>query len=184
MDPEIPLLNRVLFLSIFYNNLDEFFMVRVMNVQRQARSGAEPTGPDKMPPARQLSEIRRKVTEILEEAENLWIDTLKPELENKGIRFSKYSALNAAQKKEMNRYFDEDIFPVLTPQAVDKGRPFPMISNTSLNFVMELEAIESGISVKNRFARLKCPNNVPRFLFVSIKTTPLHRICPTPPLKV
>ena len=55
MDPEIPLLNRVLFLSIFYNNLDEFFMVRVMNVQRQARSGAEPTGPDKMPPARQLS---------------------------------------------------------------------------------------------------------------------------------
>ena len=75
MDPEIPLLNRVLFLSIFYNNLDEFFMVRVMNVQRQARSGAEPTGPDKMPPARQLSEIRRKVTEILEEAENLWIDT-------------------------------------------------------------------------------------------------------------
>lgn len=169
MDPEIPLLNRVLFLSIFYNNLDEFFMVRVMNVQRQARSGAEPTGPDKMPPARQLSEIRRKVTEILEEAENLWIDTLKPELENKGIRFSKYSALNAAQKKEMNRYFDEDIFPVLTPQAVDKGRPFPMISNTSLNFVMELEAIESGISVKNRFARLKCPNNVPRFLFVSNK---------------
>ena len=148
MDPEIPLLNRVLFLSIFYNNLDEFFMVRVMNVQRQARSGAEPTGPDKMPPARQLSEIRRKVTEILEEAENLWIDTLKPELENKGIRFSKYSALNAAQKKEMTRYFDEDIFPVLTPQAVDKGRPFPMISNTSLNFVMELEAIESGISVR------------------------------------
>lgn len=169
MDPEIPLLNRVLFLSIFYNNLDEFFMVRVMNVQRQARSGAEPTGPDKMPPARQLSEIRRKVTEILEEAENLWIDTLKPELENKGIRFSKYSALNAAQKKEMNRYFDEDIFPVLTPQAVDKGRPFPMISNTSLNFVMEFEAVESGVSVKNRFARLKCPNNVPRFLFVSNK---------------
>ena len=169
MDPEIPLLNRVLFLSIFYNNLDEFFMVRVMNVQRQARSGAEPTGPDKMPPARQLSEIRRKVTEILEEAENLWIDTLKPELETKGIRFAKYSALNAAQKKEMNRYFDEDIFPVLTPQAVDKGRPFPMISNTSLNFVMELEAVESGVSVKNRFARLKCPNNVPRFLFVSNK---------------
>ena len=168
-DEDLPIIERASFAAIFANNLDEFFMVRVMNVQRQARSGAEPTGPDTMPPARQLSEIRRKVTEILEEAENLWIDTLKPELENKGIRFSKYSALNAAQKKEMNRYFDEDIFPVLTPQAVDKGRPFPMISNTSLNFVMELEAIESGISVKNRFARLKCPNNVPRFLFVSNK---------------
>lgn len=116
-----------------------------------------------MPPARQLSEIRRKLPRFSKKLKNLWIDTLKPELENKGIRFSKYSALNAAQKKEMNRYFDEDIFPVLTPQAVDKGRPFPMISNTSLNFVMELEAVESGVSVKNRFARLKCPNNVPAF---------------------
>lgn len=139
MDPEIPLLNRVLFLSIFYNNLDEFFMVRVMNVQND-RPEAEPNRPVRIRcrPLVSFPEIRRKVTEILEEAENLWIDTLKPELENKGIRFSKYSALNAAQKKEMNRYFDEDIFPVLTPQAVDKGRPFPMISNTSLNFVMEL----------------------------------------------
>ena len=73
-------------------------MVRVMNVQRQARSGAEPTGPDKMPPARQLSEIRRKVTEILEEAENLWIDTLKPELENKGIRFSKIGRASCRER--------------------------------------------------------------------------------------
>lgn len=169
MDPAIPLLNRVLFLSIFFNNLDEFFMVRVMNVQRQARSGAEPTGPDKMPPQKQMAEIRRKVTEILEVAENLWLNSLKPELEKKDIRFVKYASLNAAQKKEMNRYFDEDIFPILTPQAVDKGRPFPMISNTSLNFVMELEAVDSSSVVKQRFARLKCPNNVPRFLFVSNK---------------
>lgn len=169
MDPAIPLLNRVLFLSIFFNNLDEFFMVRVMNVQRQARSGAEPTGPDKMPPQKQMAEIRRKVTEIVEVAEDLWLNTLKPELEKKEIRFVKYAALNEAQKKEMNRYFDEDIFPILTPQAVDKGRPFPMISNTSLNFVMELEAVDTSSPVKKRFARLKCPNNVPRFLFVSNK---------------
>ena len=169
MDSSIPLLNRVLFLSIFFNNLDEFFMVRVMNVQRQARVGAEPTGADKMPPAKQMSEIRRKVLEIQEEAEKLWLTRLKPELDKKDIRIVKYSSLTADQKKSLNSYFEEDILPVLTPQAVDKGRPFPMISNTSLNFVMELEAIADNAPVKNRFARLKCPNNVPRFLFVSNK---------------
>lgn len=169
MDPSIPLLNRVLFLSIFFNNLDEFFMVRVMNVQRQARMGAEPTGPDKMAPAKQMSEIRRKVSEIVEVAENLWINTLKPALDKNNIRIVKYSTLPAAQKETLNLFFNEDILPVLTPQAVDKGRPFPMISNTSLNFVMELQATTPNAPVKTRFARLKCPNNVPRFLFVSNK---------------
>lgn len=167
-DPQIPLLNRVMFLSIFFNNLDEFFMVRVMNVQKQDRSGVQATGPDKMPPSRQIAEIRRKVDEILEEAEELWNNTLKPELAKKGIHLVKYQSLTDAQKKACTRFFEEDIFPVLTPQAVDKGRPFPMISNTSLNFVMELEGTEDG-SVKSRFARLKCPNNVPRFLFISNK---------------
>ena len=80
-DPSVPLLERVKFLSIFFNNLDEFYMVRVMNLQRQARSGAEPTGADKMPPTEQLAEIRRKVTEMLDVAEKLWLKTLKPELE-------------------------------------------------------------------------------------------------------
>ncbi len=83
MDPAIPLLNRVLFLSIFFNNLDEFYMVRVMNLQKQARSGAEPTGPDKLSPAKQLSEIRRKVLEIVDQAEDLWLDQLKPALAKK-----------------------------------------------------------------------------------------------------
>ncbi len=71
------------------------------------------------------------------------------------------------QQENLNRYYDEDIFPVLTPQGVDAGRPFPMISNTSLNFVIELEEI--GKEGKVRYARVKCPNNVPRFLFVSNK---------------
>lgn len=168
MDPEIPLLNRVLFLSIFFNNLDEFFMVRVMNLQKQARSGAEPTGPDKMPPAKQLSELRRKVSEIVETAEDLWLKGLKPALESKEIRIGKYQSLNAEQKEQLNRYYDEDLFPVLTPQGVDAGRPFPMISNLSLNFVLELEKLNKPNS-KTLFARVKCPSNVPRFLFVSNK---------------
>ena len=168
MDKDIPLLNRVLFLSIFFNNLDEFCMVRVKNLQQQARSGAEPTGADKMPPAKQLVEIRRKLNDILNEAEKLWFDCLVPALEKKSIFFGKYSKLNVADKARLNRYFDEDIFPILTPQAVDAGRPFPMISNTSINFVVELEEI-NGDSKKTRFARIKCPNNIPRFLFIDNK---------------
>ncbi len=168
MDPDIPLLNRTLFLSIFFNNLDEFYMVRVMNIQRQARSGAAPTGPDQMPPAKQLNEIRRKVNDIVNQAEDLWLTTLKPALERKGIKFGHYAKLSQANKEKLNKYFDEEIFPVLTPQAVDAGRPFPMISNTSINFVIELESTTPSPE-KIRFARLKCPNNVSRFLFISDK---------------
>ncbi len=165
-DPSVPLLERVKFLSIFFNNLDEFYMVRVMNLQRQARSGAEPTGADKMPPTEQLAEIRRKVTEMLDVAEKLWLKTLKPELEAKDIKFGRYADLPKKRRTALDRYFDNEIFPILTPQAVDAGHPFPMISSTSINFVVELESVHSDVPGKKRFGRVKCPNNVPRFLFL------------------
>lgn len=165
-DPSVPLLERVKFLSIFFNNLDEFYMVRVMNLQRQARSGAEPTGADKMPPTEQLAEIRRKVTEMLDVAEKLWLKTLKPELEAKDIKFGRYADLPKKRRTALDRYFDHEIFPILTPQAVDAGHPFPMISNTSINFVVEIESVHSDVPGKKRFGRVKCPNNVPRFLFL------------------
>ena len=166
-DPDVPLLERVKFLSIFFNNLDEFYMVRVMNLQRQVRSGVvEATGADKMLPAKQLSEIRRKVLEMLEAAEELWLKTLKPALEKKDIRFGKYANLPPKRRSALDKYFDREIFPILTPQAVDAGHPFPMISNTSINFVVELESIHDDEPGKVRFARVKCPNNVPRFLFI------------------
>ncbi len=168
MDSEIPLLNRVLFLSIFFNNLDEFYMVRVMNVRKQARIGAEPTGPDKLPPAVQLAEIRKKVLEMIDVAEDQWLKVLNPLLKENQIVISNYQALNHQQKEQLNKYFDEDIFPILTPQGVDAGRPFPVISNLSINFVMELEDV-SKPNGSIRYARVKCPNNVPRFLFVSNK---------------
>ncbi|MCD8338881.1 MAG: polyphosphate kinase 1 [Burkholderiales bacterium] len=165
-DETIPLLSRISFLSIFYNNLDEFFMVRVMNVQKQARSGVEATGPDKLPPAKQMQEIRSRVTGLLEEAEELWLKNLNPALKEHGITISSYESLNNMQQAELNKYFDKNVFPILTPQGVDAGRPFPVISNLSINFVIILEDAtkENG---KTRYARLKCPNNVPRFLFVS-----------------
>ena len=165
-DKKVPLLDRVKFLAIFFNNLDEFYMVRVMNLQRQARSGVAPTGADKMPPARQLAEIRRRVTGMLETAESLWLEELKPALEKKDLTFVKYGDLSPKQKSAVNRYFDEQILPVLTPQAVDAGRPFPLISNTSLNFVIELVPADGEDEAGVRFARVKCPNNVPRLLFL------------------
>lgn len=166
MDEKVPLLERVKFLSIFFNNLDEFYMVRVMNLQRQARSGVAPTGADQMTPIRQLAEIRRRVLEMTEQAEELWLQKLRPALERRDICFGKYETLSDKSRAMLDKYFDREILPVLTPQAVDAGRPFPMISNTSINFVVELEGSPDTPSAGLHYARLKCPNNVPRFLFI------------------
>ncbi len=165
MDPKVPLLDRVKFLSIFFNNLDEFYMVRVMNLQRQSRSGAAPTGADKMPPTKQLVEIRRRVSEMLDQAENLWIKTLLPALKKKDIQFTDYEALGEKHRAILDKYFETEISPVLTPQAVDAGRPFPMISSRSINFVIELRS-QNPADQRPHYARLKCPNNMPRFLFL------------------
>ena len=164
-DHKVPLLDRVKFLAIFFNNLDEFYMVRVMNLQRQARSNVLPTGPDKMPPAKQLVEIRRRVGELLDEAEELWLKDLKPALEKKDVHFITYDELTGVRRRMVDKYFETEILPVLTPQGVDAGRPFPMISSRSINFVIELRSTDPK-DEKSYFARLKNPNNVPRFLFV------------------
>lgn len=164
-DHKVPLLDRVKFLAIFFNNLDEFYMVRVMNLQRQARSNVLPTGPDKMPPAKQLLEIRRRVGELLDEAEELWLKDLKPALEKKDVHFITYDELTGVRRRMVDKYFETEILPVLTPQGVDAGRPFPMISSRSINFVIELRSTDPK-DEKSYFARLKNPNNVPRFLFV------------------
>lgn len=164
-DHKVPLLDRVKFLAIFFNNLDEFYMVRVMNLQRQARSNVLPTGPDKMPPAKQLVEIRRRVGELLDEAEELWLKDLKPALEKKDVHFITYDEITGVRRRMVDKYFETEILPVLTPQGVDAGRPFPMISSRSINFVIELRSTDPK-DEKSYFARLKNPNNVPRFLFV------------------
>lgn len=164
MDASVPLLERLKFLSIFYNNLDEFFMVRVANVWKQVQSGAEPTGADKTAPRRQLSEIGRRVRQLCDEAEEHWKKRLLPALEKNGIRLVDYADLPAKKQEVLSKFFDTDIFPILTPQVVDSGHPFPLVSNTSINFVIELVNAKNPSDI--RFGRLKCPNNVPRFLYL------------------
>ena len=163
-DTSVPLLERVKFLSIFFNNLDEFFMVRVANVWKQVQSGAEATGADKLPPRRQLSEIGRRVRDLTEQAEVLWKKNILPALEKQSIRIVDYADLPAKKREILSNYFDNEIFPILTPQAIDSGHPFPLVSNTSINFIIELVSEKNKNDI--RYARLKCPNNVPRFLYL------------------
>ena len=164
-DSKVPLLERVKFLSIFYNNLDEFFMVRVANIWTQVKSNAEPTGADLTPPRRQMQEIRRKVLELLEKAEDLWKKKLEVALKKKAIEVTSYRDLSAKKKAILDRYFDEQIYPILTPQVIDSGHPFPLISNTSLNLIIELQRNNDPAKTCH-YARLKCPHTVPRFLYL------------------
>ncbi len=161
-DQSLPLLEQLKFLSIFYNNLDEFYMVRVANIYRQYRNGVASSSPDGLSPAKQLAEIRRKVMQLLARAQEHWRKRLSRKLMDKGVRFVTYNDLSEKQRRFLDGYFRNEIYPVLTPQAIDPGHPFPTISNTSLNFIIQLRSRDGII----RFARLKCPNNVSRFVFI------------------
>lgn len=161
-DETLPLLEQLKFLAIFYNNLDEFFMVRVANIHRQYRGGVASSSPDRMTPARQLAEIRRRVIGLINRAQEHWKKRLSKALAEKGVRLVRYADLTDKQRRFLDGYFKNEIYPVLTPQAIDPGHPFPTISNTSLNFIIQLRSRE-GLT---RFARLKCPSNVSRFVFI------------------
>ncbi len=161
LEPRVPLLEQLKFLSIFYNNLDEFFMVRVANVMRQYINHVPSTAPDKIPPGRQLAEIRRQTLRLVALAQEHWRKKLLRQLRDRGVRIVRYLDLTRKQQKLLDEYFQDEIYPVLTPQAVDPSHPLPIITNLSLNFIVQLRD-KHGIA---RYARLKCPNNMSRFLF-------------------
>lgn len=162
LDPDAPLLEQFKFLCIFCNNLDEFFMVRVANVFRQYRSGAAPSGPDRMSVARQLAEIRRRVMKMTATCQDHWRKRLQGQLADKGLSFVRYVELSEKQRRFLADYFNNEIYPVLTPQAIDPSHPFPTISNVSLNFLVHL-LDKAGNS---HYARVRCPGNVSRLIFV------------------
>src|SRR5580692_4404039 len=151
-DERNPLLERVKFLSILGSNLDEFFMVRVAGLAAQMESGSMDVGPDRMSPRAQLIAIRRDVKKLLNEARKC-LDQLMVALNEQDIHIYDYAELNETQLKRVAKYFEETIFPVLTPLAFDPGRPFPHISNLSLNLAVTIRD-RSG---QERFARLKVP---------------------------
>jgi polyphosphate kinase len=158
-DASNPLLERVKFLSILGSNLDEFFMVRVAGLLNQLESGALETGPEKMPPAQQLEAIRSVYEQLLVQSHEC-LRELFVELEQEGICVRDYDQLTDEQKEMASRYFEDSLFPVLTPLAVDPGRPFPHISNLSLN----LSVLIRDADDEERFARVKVPPSLPQLI--------------------
>lgn len=161
LDPDRhPLLERVKFLSIFHNNIDEFFMIRVSGLRRQLDLGVVEAPPDGMTPAEQVSAIRLELLPILESAKNCWQNDLKPKLKTAGIHILSYPDLKGKQRRLLRKYFEREIFPVLTPLAFDPGHPFPHISNLSINLAVVVTDPSKGL----RFARVKIPGFLPRLL--------------------
>jgi polyphosphate kinase len=151
-----PLLERVKFLTIVSSNLDEFFMVRVAGLLQQIESGVQELSIDGQPPSAQLEAIRAEVTRLLDGAYRTYHDILIPALTRSGITVASYDSLDAAQKRHLETYFSESIYPVLTPLAFDRSRPFPHISNLSLNLAVVVRDADGA----EHFARVKVPDSI------------------------
>ncbi len=162
-DERNPLLERVKFLSIVGSNLDEFFMVRVAGLVAQMDAGILDAGPDGMPPRAQLIAIRREVKRLLAEGHKCLTTELYSALAEAGIQVLDYENLTPTQQKIASRYFSETVFPVLTPLAFDPGRPFPHISNLSLNLAVLIRDPQGH----EHFARVKVPDSLPQLIEVN-----------------
>lgn len=160
-DPRVPLLEQAKFLAIFSSNLDEFFQVRVAGLKDQVAAGVTKRTPDGRSAAEQLLDIRDRVEALCRYQQHLFLDHVVPALAEVGVRFSSYDELDEDDRKHLDEVFDERIFPVLTPLAVDPGHPFPYISDLSLNLAVVVRDPDSG---DRRFARVKVPNLLPRFV--------------------
>jgi polyphosphate kinase len=160
-DPAVPLLERAKFLAIFSSNLDEFFEVRVAGLKDQLAAGLSGTDPAGLSPSDQLKAIRRETEALVERRAYAFLKVIVPELAGHGIRLSRWDVLDADDRGYMEGVFQERIFPVLTPLAVDPGHPFPYISNLSLNLAVIVRDPSTG---QRRFARLKVPPLLPGFI--------------------
>jgi polyphosphate kinase len=162
-DPDTPLLERAKFLAIFANNLDEFYMVRVAGLKRRQQTGLAVSGPDGLTPREQLKLIADRTAELMARHAVCFLDDVEPGLAREQVRFVRWTDLEAGPRDELRTYFREQIFPVLTPLAVDPAHPFPYISGLSLNLAVMVRDPDGGPEL---FARIKVPNNVPRFVSV------------------
>jgi polyphosphate kinase len=163
-DRSWPVLERLKFLAIFGSNLDEFFMIRVSGLHEQLQSQAPVTSPDGLSAIEQLARIRGVVVRMTQAAVSLWLNELLPELSKNDIRVRSYSELSAEQRAWARAYFRRSVFPVLTPLAVDPLHPFPFLSNLSLSLAVEAE---NPLTSERRFARIKVPDSLPRFVLIA-----------------
>lgn len=162
-DPRTPLLERAKFLAIFASNLDEFYMVRVAGLKRRLSAGLPVRGGDRLPLRTQLELITERTADLVGRHAACSVDDVLPKLAAEGIRILRWSDLGAPERERLRTYFRKHIFPVLTPLAVDPAHPFPYISGRSLNLAVAVRDPDGGSEL---FARVKVPNNVPRFVRV------------------
>jgi len=166
LDKSQPLLERLKFMSIFSTNLDEFFMIRVSGLKEQVDEGITDLSLDGLTPTAQLKLINERLRPMLAEQVRCLKEELLVELASKGIIVSPYRTLSDRERRTLNTYFVENVFPVLTPQAVDPSHPFPYISNLSLNLGVMIEPNNGGTTngSEPRFARVKVPALVGRLV--------------------
>ncbi len=159
----VPLLERFKFAAISSSNLDEFFQVRVAALKDQIAAGVTKLSADGLTPAQQLSQIGAAVTEFVADQEEVVWDVLLPELASEGETYCMWADLTADEHERLGRVFDEQIFPVLTPLAVDPAHPFPYVSSLALSIGVFVRDPDSG---EERFARIKVPSMLQRFMFL------------------
>lgn len=157
---DLPLLEKIKFISIFFSNLDEFYMIRVSGIKEQIHAGvAEPTI-DGLTPHQELVKIEAEVKPMITEAVNYWKKVIIPSLKKEGILIQNFSDLSEKERNILTEYFKNDIYPVLTPLAFDPGRPFPYISNLSLSLAVLVQTPKG----EKHFGRVKVPSILPRLL--------------------
>ena len=160
-DDGLPLLERTKFLAIFSELLDEFYQIRVAALEDQVAAGVRTRSVDGLRPGEQLTMIRGRVEELVRRQDHIFLDLIVPALAEAGIVLSDWSALDDDDREHLVEVFQRQIYPILTPLAVDPGHPFPYISNLSLNLVVEVQDPPTG---ERRIARVKVPPALPRFV--------------------
>jgi polyphosphate kinase len=160
-DEKVPLLERVKFLAIFARNLDEFYMVRIAGLKRRQSTGLSVRSPDGLTIREQLDLISARTQDLVQRHAKAFLGDVAPHLAGEGIRFVHWEDLDEPEGRRLREYFRDQVFPVLTPLAVDPAHPFPYISGLSLNLAVMVRDPEGG---QSHFARVKVPNNVPRFV--------------------
>ncbi len=161
-DPAVPLLERLKFLAIFSSNLDEFFMVRVGGLQQKVQHGiTRSSGADRMPPAEQLERINLTVRQLVDEQSRCFVQEVLPALEREGIFVRHRKDLTEVELAHVREFFRREVFPVLTPLAIDPGHPFPHLLNKSLNLAVLLKRPKEA---EKLFAVVQVPAVLPRFV--------------------
>ncbi len=169
IDPRTPLLERLKFLSIFSSNLDEFFMVRIAALKDQVEAEVQKLSPDGKTPQEQVAIVLDGVRPIIAQQHHHFDKVIRPELAKNGIHLLDYIDLSQEQRAYLREYFQAQVFPVLTPLAVDPSHPFPYISNLSLSLVVVVKDQETQ---EEHVARVKVPKVLPRFIPLPIDTYP------------